>query len=155
MGTPVNFGGLAVIVKLNFWKSWDHKKSFILIAKEFGCWRGTQYSCIRGQIYLYNYFLRPKVLPLQHCVRLCKNICAHALHIMLRDELTQKFSHFDKITVFGYPRACKFRKPHQTNQFWSLRLPPFFKTWFLLHKMWQKLAKTFFLKKSHSLLYSF
>jgi hypothetical protein len=26
-------------------------------------------------------------------------------HIMLRDELTQKFSHFDKITVFGYPRA--------------------------------------------------
>jgi hypothetical protein len=49
------------------------------------------------------------------------------VHIMLRDELTQKFSHFDKITVFGYPRTCKFRKPHQTNQFWSLRLPTFFK----------------------------
>jgi hypothetical protein len=31
-------------------------------------------------------------------------------HIMLRDELTQKFSHFDKITVFGCPRACRFRK---------------------------------------------
>jgi hypothetical protein len=44
-------------------------------------------------------------------------------HIMLRDELTQKFSHFDNITVFGYPRACRFRKPHQTNQFWSLRAP--------------------------------
>jgi hypothetical protein len=58
---------------------------------------------------------------------------AHAYvmhHIMLRDELTQKFSHFDKITVFEYPRACRFRKPHQTNQFWSLRLPTFFKMWF-------------------------
>jgi hypothetical protein len=31
-------------------------------------------------------------------------------HMMLRDELTQKFSHFDKITVFGCPRACRFRK---------------------------------------------
>jgi hypothetical protein len=33
-GTPVNFGGmtgraLAVILKLNFWKSCDHKKSYI------------------------------------------------------------------------------------------------------------------------------
>jgi hypothetical protein len=32
------------------------------------------------------------------------------IHIMLWDELTQKFSHFDKITVFGCPRACRFRK---------------------------------------------
>jgi hypothetical protein len=52
--------------------------------------------------------------------------------IMLRDELIQ---------TFGYPRACRFRKTKQTNQFWSLRLPTFFKTWFLLHKMWLKLAK--------------
>jgi hypothetical protein len=33
-GTPVNFSGmtgraLAVILKLNFWKSFDHKKSYI------------------------------------------------------------------------------------------------------------------------------
>jgi hypothetical protein len=40
----------------------------------------------------------------------------HAGHIMLRDELTQKFSHFDKITVFGYPRACRFRKHHIENR---------------------------------------
>jgi hypothetical protein len=28
-------------------------------------------------------------------------LVVYSTHIMLRDELTQKFSHFDKITVFG------------------------------------------------------
>jgi hypothetical protein len=48
----------------------------------------------------------------------CQN-CSSALlwaHIMLRDELTQKFSHFNKITVFGYPRACRFRKYQFENR---------------------------------------
>jgi hypothetical protein len=42
---------------------------------------------------------------------------------------------------FGYPRACRFRKTKQTNQIWFLVWLNFFKTWFLLHKMWLKLAK--------------
>jgi hypothetical protein len=45
------------------------------------------------------------------------------------------------VTIFGYPRACRFRKHQFENRSWLLPLPIFFKTWFLLHKMWLKLAK--------------
>jgi hypothetical protein len=46
-GTPVNFGGmtgraLAVILKLNFGKSCNHKKSFLLAPKPETLW-GTLY----------------------------------------------------------------------------------------------------------------
>jgi hypothetical protein len=44
---------------------------------------------------------------------------------------------------FGYPRACTFRK-YQKNRLSELRLPTFFKTWFLIHKCgwnWQKWPK--------------
>jgi hypothetical protein len=42
IGTPVNFGGMtgraiAVILKLNFWKLCDHKKSFLLAPKTALC----------------------------------------------------------------------------------------------------------------------
>jgi hypothetical protein len=44
-------------------------------------------------------------------------------------------------TDFGYPRACRFRKYHIENRLWELPLPTFFKTLFLLYKIWLKLAK--------------
>jgi hypothetical protein len=62
------------------------------------------------------------------------------MHIMLRDLLTQKCSQ-KTVTDFGYPRACRFRKYQKINRSWSLPLPTFFKTWFVLHKMWLKLEK--------------
>jgi hypothetical protein len=53
----------------------------------------------------------------------------HVVHIMLRDELSQKCSHFIKGYWFWIPQSiCRFRKTKQTNQFGSLRLPTFFKT---------------------------
>jgi hypothetical protein len=63
------------------------------------------------------------------------------LHIMLRDELTLKCVNFKMVFGFGYPRACRFRKTKQTNQIWFLVRLIFFKTWFLLYKKGQKLAK--------------
>jgi hypothetical protein len=33
---------------------------------------------------------------------------AEALHIMLRDLLTQKYAQKFLVTDFGYPRACRF-----------------------------------------------
>jgi hypothetical protein len=38
-------------------------------------------------------------------------------HIMLRDLLTQKCVHKKKVTHFGYPRACRFRKHQIENRF--------------------------------------
>jgi hypothetical protein len=79
-----------------------------------------------------------------------------SVHIMLRDLLTQKCSQTFLVTDFRYPRACRFRKYQNLNRSPGLSLPTFFKTWFLLHKMWLKLAKIgknwifqFFLKKSN------
>jgi hypothetical protein len=40
------------------------------------------------------------------------------------------------VTGFEYPRACRFRKCQFENRSWELPLPAFFKTWFLLHKLW-------------------
>jgi hypothetical protein len=45
------------------------------------------------------------------------------------------------VTGFRYPRACRFRKYQFENRSWELPLPTFFKTFFLLHKLWLKLAK--------------
>jgi hypothetical protein len=66
------------------------------------------------------------------------------------------------VRVEGCPRACRFRKYQNLNRSPGLALPTFFKTWFLLYKMWLKLAKidqkwnfSIFLKKSHFFLYSF
>jgi hypothetical protein len=36
---------------------------------------------------------------------------------MLRDELTLKWMNRKLLFGFGYPRACRFRKPKQINQF--------------------------------------
>jgi hypothetical protein len=36
----------------------------------------------------------------------------------------------EKVTDFGYPRACRFRKHQIENRFTELALPTFFKTWF-------------------------
>jgi hypothetical protein len=75
---------------------------------------------------------------------------------MLRDLLTQKCSQKILVSDFGYPRACRFRKYQNLNRSPGLVLPTFFKTGFLVHKMWLKLAKidqkwnfSIFLKKSH------
>jgi hypothetical protein len=70
----------------------------------------------------------------------CITLCILPLHIMLRDLLTQKCSHFYKVTDFEYHRACRFRKYQIENRLPSLVLPTFFKTWLLLRKMWLKLA---------------
>jgi hypothetical protein len=32
------------------------------------------------------------------------------------------------VTIFGYPRACRFRKYQFENRSWELPLPTFFKT---------------------------
>jgi hypothetical protein len=77
-------------------------------------------------------------------------------HIMLRDLLTQKCEHKKTVTNFRYPRACRFRKTKQTNQFSSPPQPTFFKMWFLIDKIWLKLAKmnwfsNFFANFSHVL----
>jgi hypothetical protein len=53
-----------------------------------------------------------------------------AFHIMLRDLLTQKCVDKKKVTDFGYPRACRFRKHEIENRFPELALPTFFKTSF-------------------------
>jgi hypothetical protein len=50
------------------------------------------------------------------------------LHIMLRDLLTQKSVNQRMVTIFGYPRACRFRKYQFENRSWELPLPTFFKT---------------------------
>jgi hypothetical protein len=42
--------------------------------------------------------------------------CPIILHIMLRDLLTQKCVHKIKVTDFGYPRACRFRKYQIENR---------------------------------------
>jgi hypothetical protein len=34
------------------------------------------------------------------------------------------------VTIFGYPRACRFRKHQFENRSWLLPLPTFFKKWF-------------------------
>jgi hypothetical protein len=49
-------------------------------------------------------------------------------HIMLRDLLTQKSVNQQMVTIFGYPRACRFRKYQFENRSWELPLPTFFKT---------------------------
>jgi hypothetical protein len=73
------------------------------------------------------------------------------LYTVLKNPMNQKM-----VAGFGYFRACRFRKRLNENRLWLLPLPTFFKTWFLLHKMWLKLAKidqklifSIFLKKSH------
>jgi hypothetical protein len=68
-------------------------------------------------------------------------------HIMLRDLLTQKCSQKILVTDFGYPRACRFRKYQNLNRSPALVLPTFFKTGFLLHKMWLKLKFSIFFEK--------
>jgi kinesin family protein 13 len=50
------------------------------------------------------------------------------MHIMLRDLLTQKSVNQQMVTIFGYPRACRFRKYQFENNSWELPLPIFFKT---------------------------
>jgi hypothetical protein len=44
------------------------------------------------------------------------------------DLLTQKCMHKKKVTDFGYPRACRFRKHQILNRSSELALPTFFKT---------------------------
>jgi hypothetical protein len=70
--------------------------------------------------------------------------CTHAyqsIHIMLRDELTQLTLHSKTVTGFRYPRACRIIKYQFENRSWEVPRPTFFKTWFLLQKLWLKLAK--------------
>jgi hypothetical protein len=43
------------------------------------------------------------------------------LHIMLRDELTQKSIKVKMVFGFEYPRASRFRKTKPINQFRSLK----------------------------------
>jgi hypothetical protein len=49
------------------------------------------------------------------------------------------------VTGFRYPGACTFRKYQIENRLPSLALPlpTVFRTWFLLHKMWLKLANNY------------
>jgi hypothetical protein len=48
------------------------------------------------------------------------------------------------VTIFGYPRACRFQKHQFEIRSWLLPLPTFFKTWFKFIKYsqnWPKLVK--------------
>jgi hypothetical protein len=79
-------------------------------------------------------FLHPDLSLLSSCelVNRAKRHDSHlykdAYHIMLRDLLTQKCVHKKKVTYFGYPRACRFRKHQIENRSPDLPLPTFFKT---------------------------
>jgi hypothetical protein len=44
---------------------------------------------------------------------------------MLRDLLTQRCVHKKKVTDFGYPKACRFRKHQILNRSPELALPTF------------------------------
>jgi hypothetical protein len=68
-------------------------------------------------------------------------IAHHAEGLFDPNAMNQKM-----FTDFGCPRACTFRKTLNENRVWLLPLPTFFKTWFLLHKMWLKLAKKDFFR---------
>jgi hypothetical protein len=49
-------------------------------------------------------------------------------HIMLRGHVNPKvLALLKKVTDFGYPRACRFRKHQIENKLWLLPLPNFFK----------------------------
>jgi hypothetical protein len=57
-----------------------------------------------------------------------------------------------RVTDFGYPRACRFRKHQIENRSPDLPVPSFFKTWFKFIKSGKNLEKmTDFQKKSSSI----
>jgi hypothetical protein len=104
--------------------------------------------------FLFKIALSPRAFPLSSCYRrqLANSTCQTVKTAPSSTEVFPK-SHQLSFVIginksthcqgpgFGYPRACRLRKTKPINQFRSLPLPIFFKTWFLLYKMWLKLAK--------------
>jgi hypothetical protein len=88
---------------------------------------------------------------------LCTSLCP-SVPISCWGTCWPKSAYKKSLLIFGYPRACRFRKHQIENRLPVLALPTFFKMWFLIYKMWLKLAKIdqkwiFFdlFKKSHFL----